>query len=323
MAVGTQIEGFHQVYANEINARSLRDEMNSLGYVLIKGVLPVADLNCLVDEILSIVAAAGWLLPGHDPRDRMAHACAACGPDDADYKEVYKQIFNMESFHAFAHHPALRQVMQLLAGPRLLVHPKSVLRMIFPSCERALTPAHQDHAASAGDPETFTMWMPLHDCPIELGPLRILEASHHFGLQKTLPGSGHVALETARGIDWVEGTVEAGDVLIFHSLTVHAAAPNTSRQLRVSMDCRFQDYGRPFNPAALVFAGGSAGGRSWETIYEDWRSDDLKYYWKRIPLNFKPSLTELAELARAADDPEMRARYARILSCLREQYELA
>ena len=61
------------------------------------------------------------------------------------------------------------------------------------------------------------------------------------------------------------GQVNAGDVLIFHSLTVHAASPNLSNQLRISLDCRFQDYRRAFNPANVVFAGES--GKSWEKTY--------------------------------------------------------
>ena len=122
-----------------------------------------------------------------------------------------------------------------------------------------------------------------------------------------------------RGLDWVGGRIDAGDVLIFHSLTVHAAAANTSNQLRISMDCRFQDYGRPLNPSTLVFPSSGNGEKSWETTYANWRSDELKYFWKRLPLRFKPSKTELAQLAQTADSPMMRARYATILSQLESQ----
>jgi hypothetical protein len=309
--VSVRTEAFREVFASELDASSLREAMGAQGYELIRGLLPVDDLNRLLDEILRIVDAAGWLTRGSDPHERIADVCAVCGPDDPQYKEIEKRLFRLESFHAFPHHPALRQVMKTLVGSRLLVHPKSALRMIFPGCERVTTPAHQDHTAVAGDPESFTAWMPLHDCPVELGPLRILEGSHRFGLQETLPGCGHVAVEKARGSAWVEGAINAGDVLIFHSMTVHAGAPNVSGQLRISMDCRFQDYARALNPATLVFAG---GGKTWESIYADWRSDDLKYYWRKLPLQFKPSIAELAELARTAEPLEMRARYARILA---------
>jgi hypothetical protein len=83
------------------------------------------------------------------------------------------------------------------------------------------------------------------------------------------------------------------------------------------MDCRFQNYWRAVNPATLVFPGTS--GKSWETTYANWRSDELKYYWKQMPLHLKPSKIELAELAQTADSPEMRSRYARILSRIEAQ----
>jgi len=288
--------------------------MDSRGYVLIRKLLPADDLKALLSEIGRIIYAADWLLHGHSPLDRLANASAACGDPDPLFKRVYEQVFNLEGFHALAHHAALRRVMNFLVGPNLLIHPKPISRLIFPNCERFVVHAHQDHQAIAGDAESFTAWMPLHDCPAELGPLQILEASHGFGLQRADPKTGYISKETARGGDWVSGRIDAGDVLIFHSLTVHAASPNVSDRLRISMDCRFQDYCRPLNPSTVVFAGSSDGRRSWETTYALWRSDELKYFWKRMPLHFKPSKNELAQLAQSADSPEMRSRYARILN---------
>jgi hypothetical protein len=166
-----------------------------------------------------------------------------------------------------------------------------------------------------GDTECFTVWIPLHDCPVPVGPLRILEGSHRFGFQRHEDANLHVPEipdGAAMGEQWVGGQINAGDVLIFHSLTVHAASPNVSNRLRISLDCRFQDYARIFNPANLAFAGES--GKSWEKTYEGWRSETLKYYWKALPLEFKPSRAEIESLSQDAETPSLRARYARILS---------
>ena len=317
--MGQSVKPFHEIHANELGSCSLPKEMDARGYLLIREVLPAEDVAGLLGEILEVVSAAGWLLPGHSPAERLADASKACGDSDEEFKSVYKQVFSMESFHAFAHHPRLREVLSLLVGPRLLIQPKLVARLVFPNCERLLIDAHQDHQSMAGDPESFTVWFPLHDCPEELGPLQILEGSHRFGLQKSDPKTGYVCRETARGEGWVGGAIHAGDVLIFHSLTVHAGSPNVSTQMRISMDYRFQDYGRVLNPALLVFPGGSANGRSWESTYAGWRSEALKYYWKRFPLRFSPSKAELAELAQTAEPEAMRARYERILSQIEEQ----
>lgn len=166
-----------------------------------------------------------------------------------------------------------------------------------------------------GDPECFTAWIPLHDCPIDVGPLQIMQSSHHFGFQNHEDENRHVPeipTGSAIGGDWVGGQVKAGDVLLFHSLTVHAAAPNHSQQLRISLDCRFQDYRRVLNPANLAFAGDS--GKSWERTYAGWNSEDLKYYWKALPLELQPSRAEIEQLAIDAESEAVRARYTRILS---------
>ena len=121
-----------------------------------------------------------------------------------------------------------------------------------------------------------------------------------------------------RGGEWAGGSIYAGDVLIFHSLTVHAATPNTSAQLRISMDCRFQDARRSVNPANFVFPG-SSNEKSWETIYAGWPSEELKYFWKTMPLLFEPFRATLAKLADTEADPRLRARYARIVDQLEAQ----
>jgi ectoine hydroxylase-related dioxygenase (phytanoyl-CoA dioxygenase family) len=295
-----------------LDSAHLRAQMDAHGYLLIRGLLRPKDLDPLLRDITAVLHHAGWLRSDSDPFDRIANAGAACFEDDAAFKPVYDQVFCLPSFHALPHHPVLQQIMKMLVGPYLLIHPKSTGRLIFPNFERAITPAHQDHTAVAGDERTFTAWLPLHDCPLEQGPLRIMDGSHKFGLQPTAGQTGCIPLGTERGGDWVGGEIHAGDLLLFNSLTVHKAVPNTSNRIRISLDCRFQSYQRAINPAALV----CSGRRSWEKTYANWPSDELKYYWTRLPLQLKPSKLELAELARTSGSPAQRARYAGILEAI-------
>jgi ectoine hydroxylase-related dioxygenase (phytanoyl-CoA dioxygenase family) len=288
--------------------------MDTHGFVLIRGMLSPKDLDPLLGDIAAVLSQAGWLHSGSGPLDRIANPSAACCEDDPVFKSVYDRVFCLPSFHELPHHPVLQQVMKALVGQHLLIHPKPVGRLIFPNFARAITPAHQDHTAVAGDEETFTAWLPLHDCPIEEGPLRVLDGSHRFGQQPTAGQTGCIPPGTERGGAWVGGGINAGDLLLFSSLTVHEAAPNLSSRLRISLDWRFQSYERAINPGVLVFAG--SGRRSWEKTYANWPSDELKYYWARLPLLLRPSKAELAELAQTSESPEMRARYAGILEAI-------
>jgi len=306
---------FHEIPKCDVDSHSLKEELGSKGYALIRGLIPQIDIKHVLGDVTEILSDAGWLLPGRDPIEHMANNSAACGDPDPDFKQTYREVFNLESFHALPHHPALKRVMKMLVGEQVLVHPKPIGRLIFPNCESLTTHAHQDYRFMNGDTECFTVWIPLHDCPTDLGPLQILECSHRFGVIGHKDENLHVPeipTEALTEGDWASGQINAGDVLIFHSLTVHAASANRSRHLRISMDCRFQSYGRAIHPGNLAFGGES--GKSWEAMYARWRSDVLKYYWKRMPLKFQPSKSEIEQLSQTAEPASTRARYARILS---------
>jgi ectoine hydroxylase-related dioxygenase (phytanoyl-CoA dioxygenase family) len=291
--------------------------MESKGYVLIRELIPRDVVNSTLSDVANVLSAAGWLQTDASPLQRKPADGASFGDPDPVFKRVYQDVFNLESFHALPHHPALRRPMEMLVGSQMLVHPKPIGRLIFPNCERLVVHAHQDYEFMKGDPEFYTIWIPLHDCTQLEGPLAILEGSHRFGMQEHQRDNLHVPeipMDTALGDGWVSGQINAGDVLMFHSLTIHAATPNSSDRMRLSLDCRFQDAKRVVHPSNLVFSGES--NKSWEKTYQHWKSDQLKYYWRRLPLNVKPSRAELEELANSQASASLRARYVRMASQL-------
>ena len=308
---------FREIEARDLKTINLSREMHEYGYVMIRGLLHPDQLNPLFSDIICLLEEMGWLTAESEPLERIANISAVCAEGDPLYKTVHDRVFNLQSFHSFPHHSLLQETMKLLVGPELFVHPKTTARLIFPNFERGVIHAHQDHTAIGGDEESFTAWIPLHDCPLEQGPLRVMEGSHRFGLQPITVETGYIVQGMERGGEWVEGNINAGDVLLFHSLTIHEAMPNRSNRLRISLDCRFQNYRRPVDPSTLVFTG--KGKRSWEDVYNTWTSDELKYYWKKVPLELRPSICELAKLAETAESPGMRDRYARILERIEEQ----
>lgn len=312
-----KLKPFRRIAAQDLPNIDLRKEIDNYGYVLVTGVIPPDPLNGLLHDITAILNRAGWLAPGTDPGERIANQLAACADGEPAHKAVDSQVFNLFSFHALPHHSVLQDLMKRIVGPQLLVLPKSAPRLIFPNFERGVIHAHQDHTAIAGPTDCFTAWMPLHPCPIELGPLRVLEGSHRFGMLPKAGKTGYIAHETFPPGDWVTGQIDPGDVLIFNSLTVHEAAPNLSNQFRISIDCRFQSYRDPVYPGTLVFT--SAGSRTWEDVYADWPSAALQYYWTKFPLTFRPSPPELEELARTAETEFFRGYYLRIFERIEAQ----
>ncbi|HEV2578132.1 MAG TPA: phytanoyl-CoA dioxygenase family protein [Acidobacteriaceae bacterium] len=308
---------FDDLQADSLLPSTVKEALERTGYALIRQLIPASDVRAVLANVTDVLCRAGWLRPGSFPLDRIPADAAAYGDPDPIFKKTYQEVFNLELFHALPHHPALKSVMRMIVGDQILVHPKPIGRLIFPRCERLVTHAHQDYEFMGGDPEFYTVWIPLHDCPLESGPLRILEGSHRYGIQKHEKENLHVPeipLDSVTGDDWAQGQFNAGDVLIFHSLTVHAAAPNVSNRMRISLDCRFQDSRRTLNPSNLVFAGES--GKSWEKTYSGWRSDTFQYYWRRLSLTLNPTREDIEKLAISSENSALRARYARMASQL-------
>lgn len=84
---------------------------------------------------------------------------------------------------------------------------------------------------------------------------------------------------------WHVSDSERGDVLIFHSATVHKAEPNlTESTVRMSVDTRFCDYGAPvFSTNLEPHHGWRIEGLDWDFVYRNWQAADNQYYWKDYP----------------------------------------
>jgi hypothetical protein len=161
------------------------------------------------------------------------------------------------------------------------------MRNIFPDRLQYTTKAHQDYPNVQGTPEVYTAWIPLIDCPPEVGGLQVARGSHTLGVLEFGIGYGAGGIEILDPLDgrWTGGPMCAGDVLVFHSLTVHKGIENRSSRLRMSIDCRYQRVRDPFNPDN---ANPDGQPLRWEDVYAGWRSRDLQYYWTRLPLTERP-----------------------------------
>ena len=83
---------------------------------------------------------------------------------------------------------------------------------------------------------------------------------------------------------WAYSPFKQGDVLIFHSLTVHKGMPNGSDRLRMSMDARYQKASEPIAPGSLQ---PHSQPSTWEEIYAGWPETAPKYYWRKWDMEVK------------------------------------
>lgn len=269
---------------------ALRHRFQQDGYVFFRGLLDAGPLRALRTDILTVCARHGWLQPGHDASEGRAHSVPRVEGQE-EYAALNDDIQRLERFHGFAHQPALLNVMRHLLGAPLLVHPLSVSRLMFPSNAPHTTPPHQDYPNNQGSPETYAAWIPLGDCPRTLGSLSVLQGSHRFGAlpMRHAMGAGYRTVrQTAEleALPWISDDMGQGDVLIFHSLTVHRALPNRSADhMRVSVDYRYQNARHPVTENSLQ---PHFGRLTWDQIYAGWQSREHQYYWRALDLTVVP-----------------------------------
>lgn len=266
---------------------ALAARMRVDGYLFLRGVLPADMLRALQGQTGALAQEAGWLRADQPVADCIADQAGFCVDPDPVYLQTLRRINRLEDYHALKHHPALMGLMERLMDRAVFPLPLTLMRNIFPARTEYTTKAHQDFPNVQGTEECYTAWISLIDCPIPVGPLQIAVGSHRMGVLDFDIAGGAGGIEISDPLEgrWASGDFRLGDVLIFHSMTVHKGLPNVSGKLRMSMDVRYQPVDEPF---CAVNARPDGQPLSWEEVYAEWKSDELKYYWRKLSLVEKP-----------------------------------
>ena len=296
------------------DAGALRRRVDEEGYLFFRRLIEPQVIRDIRSRAFEVFREAGWLSSDAPLADGIANTSHTCVEGDAEYWPVYNNLQKLESWHRLALSPAIMSVMENIFDEPVMAHFWKVGRIMFPQNTTFMTPAHQDWMFNQGTTETYTCWMPIGDCPRELGGLTILPGTHKKGLYEYYPayGTGGITVhqDDMRG-HWLTTDFEAGDALVFHSLNLHRSLPNlTPDRLRFSADFRYQAASQPMAEDVFGPHGGVITGLTWEEIYDGWESDDGKYYWtdfdiKTIPRDntrLEKRTERLFEQARAGDE---------------------
>ena len=234
--------------------QELRRRLADSGYLFLRGLVDRVALEQLRREILELCREHGWLLPGAPLLDGVYSGIPF--PDyRLDYIPMYRKLIKLESFNAFARSKELMALFGQLLEGAVLCHPRTIARVSFPRHYANTTQAHQDFYYIKGTPDTYTAWLPAGDCPRELGGLALLEGSNKLAFLPHVPaiGAGGNGVKTADlGLRWLAADFNMGDVVIFHSHTIHGALENhTPDRLRISLDYRYQRANEEVSPSSL------------------------------------------------------------------------
>lgn len=275
---------------------ALRAKAEEDGYLFLKGLIPIDTVMKLRRDILEILDRRGFLNGSRPLMEGISDLNALHGrlsEEDVNYmgvgvpENIYREVQKLESFHAVAHEPRLLHLYETLFEEKPFAHPRHIARVMMPHRDLHKTPSHQDFLHIQGSERTWTCWMPIGDATREMGSLSILEGSHKAGLLGVTQAMGAGGLESVLcglGYEWAAGDYGAGDLVTFHSLTVHKALPNRlPDRIRLSADMRFQPASEPIEGRSLL----PHGAFEWKDLYEGWQREDLKYYWRNLDFQYK------------------------------------
>jgi ectoine hydroxylase-related dioxygenase (phytanoyl-CoA dioxygenase family) len=240
----------------------LQRRMHEYSYLFFRKLIAADAILEIRQAVLELCREASWL----DPKSELLQAIAASdmrplSEGKAEYAAVYRKVLRLPLFHNLPTHPNLVEIASKLLNAnssQVLIHPRRIGRITFPNHTIATTPPHQDYYYIRGSVNTFSCWIPLGECPISLGGLAVVPGSHRGGyLEHNLRYDGAVG-GTGISLDeskttWHTADFGIGDVLFFHSYTIHKALPNLSgNRLRLSTDNRYQLQGDTIDPDALL-----------------------------------------------------------------------
>jgi ectoine hydroxylase-related dioxygenase (phytanoyl-CoA dioxygenase family) len=263
----------------------LRKRFQEWGYLYLKSFVDSARCEAQLNEILQ--ATAPYVV-----RPQGSQFPQLVGDPfyetDAIWDEIYPKVQSLESFHSFFHQADLLELMQQVVNDNVFVYPIKMARISTPRKVGYETPPHQDAYSHHAGPTMAGIWVALHDISEAMGRVKVLPKSHLEGVRKVFQAEGVGGIQCEiypQDTQWHVSDFDQGDILIFHSCTVHRAEPNLTRETaRISIDTRFCDYGAPvFSTNLEPHHGWRIESLGWETIYAGWSNKALQYYWQTYP----------------------------------------
>ncbi|MFN8006885.1 MAG: phytanoyl-CoA dioxygenase family protein [Terriglobia bacterium] len=227
------------------------DKLNQVfyeeGYLFFRNVLDVNAVEEVKQDFLRVLQEQGVVKTGESEP-----VWTGAGLEQIDDNPLYA----LDSYQELLELESSRKLFEKIFGEPVFLYRNTDIRFALPNDERHLTPPHQDHFFIRQTNRFRTAWIPLMNINRDMGGLATAQRSHWLGLLD------HVEHETAysyifrgrkqRGVPveqvasaWLTADYRSGDLLIFHSLTIHRALPNRSDRVRLSLDARYQPISEP------------------------------------------------------------------------------
>lgn len=249
------------------------------GYLYFRRFISELLVNSVRSHIVTLLHDQGWL------DDKFPKEEVVCGPvvptpstDGTRFAALHKAIQSYEIFHKLPSATNVIDLVSRLLGEEVFCHPRKISRVTLPSRITQTVPIHQDYTYIGGTVNFLSAWIPLKDCRIQNGALRMLKGSHTTGLVKCEQIDRHpcgVIELSADDPNWYCTDYTAGDFILFPATTIHGATDNILPNIRLAMDVRFQSVNDEIavwqtKPPFLPFTP-----ENWNEYTENWQDKSI------------------------------------------------
>ncbi len=214
-----------------MNYQALRCELDADGYVVLPGYVEESQLERLQFEIDRFIRDVVPTMP-----------CEKVFYENKQRPETLKQFQSLHEYDKYFAELFLEGRFPALAAELLGENevPSNIQYFNKPPGVSQPTPAHQDGYYFKISPcEALTMWLALEVVDEENGCMRYVRGSHRHGMR---PHGRTMTLGFSQGItdfpreedltDERSLSVQAGDVIVHHAMTIHRADANRSDRSR-------------------------------------------------------------------------------------------
>ncbi len=223
--------------------KELARRLKKDGYLFFRNVVPILDIQKAKRVALKLGFAANLLSSRYKNGFTQINKALTNVDEMAFAAENFVSNFTKsKAFNSILLNKSISGLLEKILASPVVKHPSPISQWARVHLPESLFPRmlpHQDFNYIGQPVETYSVWVPLMDCPQRLGPLSILNGSHRYGYQDH--GLMKQEAQIPKNLKkWLSIDFNIGDILIFHSYSIHGALPNRTKDIvRLALDLRF------------------------------------------------------------------------------------